>query len=908
MNTFLFFEAGAFLLLAVVFFGRLFLKQPLERIRVTQFGFGMIALLPLLLLIPVGPKWKISYEQAVPPEIAPPSKIEAVSESPEPVREPAKTEPVAESPASKNETTPAAVVVSGEPVKTVSQESVTAMEQPQVAKVVATKSQNPFSLATLFWFAFLTPPFFLALREIRSWLTLRKIVARSEPAPEFLVRYFRQIEKTAEKKVRLRLSGEIAAPMIFGLFRTTLLIPGHLCREGENGTLSACLAHEWSHFRRGDLTTWNFVRLLQYLLWMQPLYWTLRMQLLADQDFLADHDAASLSPDRMDYASILYRLAKNRPPRFQPGAVLGMAGRKSQLRRRIERLADVDSPLANSGRLRNMIPSLVVMLIVVLLAGSVRVVAVSSRAEEPAAVESQPLLFDFAFVQNRPEETDRNKMEKIDLYQRLLYVKKESQEAVRREMLRLAKSLEDRVVGGAMVLDFAKEAWRNKEPDVYQFWFDELEPPFTDWMNAYLEAQRLADGGDHDAAEEVLLKLMPENRLPRQKTSPQEEELEIFANTLAIDRLVELGITDEVVELLKNPYLKIWYGTQSVLYQTDKSKSLVFSDYYQHSFYSESFIMARGLVKLKKYEEVFILAEKLKPYFGFNNHFLNSAIEAMVEQGQVDFLLEKAFPENKSYDTIQEVAARANSPFPMDSLFHAMLRHGDYDKIVETVRRHSLYEKSEMSDWFCNRFLDRLSQEGKVKDYQDFMDEILDHRRDQKWLNSTRTVYPTLIRIWVALGNRAKAEEIYALVQANGKQLEAEGHHFSDKERHILFALAECNAALGNREEALKLWKQVDATAPSYLSAERRSVWEMVAISQARFGFTTEALETITRADIDRPMYAKEIWNLGWQFVEQGDYDAARVILVRLRECADEIKSSRVIGLIMGLERQLRKQ
>ena len=62
----LLFEGVAFLLLAAVFVSRRFFRQPIDRIRLTQAGFGLIAVAAVCVGYGIGPTWTITHLAGTP--------------------------------------------------------------------------------------------------------------------------------------------------------------------------------------------------------------------------------------------------------------------------------------------------------------------------------------------------------------------------------------------------------------------------------------------------------------------------------------------------------------------------------------------------------------------------------------------------------------------------------------------------------------------------------------------------------------------------------------------------------------------------------------------------------------------------------------------------------------------------
>src|SRR5262249_10823801 len=108
--------------------------------------------------------------------------------------------------------------------------------------------------------------------------------------------------------------------------------------------LTAVLAHEWSHIRRGDLRLLTLARWLLAVLFAHPLYWWLRGRMRADQEALADADAAGPG-GAGDYAATpLHRVPPGRRRRGAEAA-LALWGRPSELKRRIIMLLNPQFPV-----------------------------------------------------------------------------------------------------------------------------------------------------------------------------------------------------------------------------------------------------------------------------------------------------------------------------------------------------------------------------------------------------------------------------------------------------------------------------------------------------------------------------------------------------------------------------------
>src|SRR5262249_55582268 len=146
---------------------------------------------------------------------------------------------------------------------------------------------------------------------------------------------FETIAGPRGKRVCLLASRQIELPLAFAGWRPVIVLPDHLCRQGDQKAIGYCLGHEWSHVERGDAWSWYLANAAQLLFFYQPLFWWLRRQLRLCQDFLADARAAEQSAQTVDYAEYLVSLARSRPA---AALALGIGDRRSNLNRRITML------------------------------------------------------------------------------------------------------------------------------------------------------------------------------------------------------------------------------------------------------------------------------------------------------------------------------------------------------------------------------------------------------------------------------------------------------------------------------------------------------------------------------------------------------------------------------------------
>ncbi|MCL2004865.1 MAG: hypothetical protein FWG73_01760 [Planctomycetaceae bacterium] len=389
LMSILLFEGVAFILLAAVLVVRRFFRQPIDRIRLTQAGLGLVAGAAICIGCGIGPIWMVGLpvmetnshtadrfhtEDRRPPggevqRMEPPASDSIAMQHIEPQMEPlaAPFSDHVQYPGTALHSDSGSLLSRSVPGSLLSHSD----SGPVVSQA---ESMQPFleiTIASLLCYALILVPLVLFLRDFAAGCKLRYLLKHSACASEPVLAMFRQvsghISGHARSAVRLRVSDKIAAPMVFGFLRPTLLLPERLCTAPVS-ELRACLVHEWSHLKNGDLLTWNVVRLFQYPLWMQPFYWMLRSRLLADQDYLADDDGAEACGETSDYARILLNFALIRSA-SEPHSALGMAGRKSLLKRRITMLFNEMRPVRKSSKHKLVLPFVLLAVLTLLGVG-----------------------------------------------------------------------------------------------------------------------------------------------------------------------------------------------------------------------------------------------------------------------------------------------------------------------------------------------------------------------------------------------------------------------------------------------------------------------------------------------------------------------------------------------------------
>ena len=315
------------------------------------------------------------------------------------------------------------------------------------------------------------------------------------------------------------------------LVGTKVVVPRDLWEETTPEIRSGILRHELAHLRNHDLWWAAVSRIFGVIHWFNPVTWLVLRKIDEAAERLADAAAFGHEHDG------IRRLAESLWAFHESSQTLVLRRTtfaSGSVDRRVRYLRTFLKQPGDS-LMKKMVACILLSLLFVGGMVQLKFVPVWS-ADVPSALGSEDvpsaslagetpalLLFDFDFLKGYPESSEKAKMEKIKLYRNWIgRAPSDEKEIVQKEILRLAKSLENPAITGSILLDLTREAWRKKEAETFPFWFDSLEAPYWDWANSYVEANRLAEAGDHDAAKAVLMKLMPDNLIPSDKDTQEE--------------------------------------------------------------------------------------------------------------------------------------------------------------------------------------------------------------------------------------------------------------------------------------------------------------------------------------------------------------------------------------------------
>ena len=177
-----------------------------------------------------------------------------------------------------------------------------------------------------------------------SWAFLwRSLLGRRPLHGGPLVAHVEELRRRAgvKRRVRLSTSTRLTSPVSLGIFRPEICLPLAALSQLTAAQQQALLAHELGHAVRRDPLWFGVYTLVERLLFFQPLNRVARRQLQELAEIASDDWAVRWTGARVALASCLAEVAGwILRERSRTVVVPGLAGHRSRLGRRIERLLD----------------------------------------------------------------------------------------------------------------------------------------------------------------------------------------------------------------------------------------------------------------------------------------------------------------------------------------------------------------------------------------------------------------------------------------------------------------------------------------------------------------------------------------------------------------------------------------
>ncbi len=184
----------------------------------------------------------------------------------------------------------------------------------------------------------------LARLGLSWWRLGRRLRGRLELLAGPLVELLRRLAAAASRRreVRLTTSARLEVPIARGLRRQEICLPDRVERDFGPEEQETILAHELAHLERRDPLWLVAYRLIECLLFVQPLNFVASRELRRISEYRCDDRAVAATGRPISLARVLTRVADWRLPAALP--VPSMAASRSTLGSRVRRLVDRGYP------------------------------------------------------------------------------------------------------------------------------------------------------------------------------------------------------------------------------------------------------------------------------------------------------------------------------------------------------------------------------------------------------------------------------------------------------------------------------------------------------------------------------------------------------------------------------------
>ena len=140
---------------------------------------------------------------------------------------------------------------------------------------------------------------------------------------------------------RLRETGLVGSPAVFGLVRPSLLLPLGFAERLEPHEIRHVFLHEAAHLKRRDLVVNWLMALAQAIHWFNPLVWLAFRQMRIERELACDGMAlrAATGEDPQEYGRTILRLLEGVTARPRLAGLVGIAEEKHSAKRRLQQIA-----------------------------------------------------------------------------------------------------------------------------------------------------------------------------------------------------------------------------------------------------------------------------------------------------------------------------------------------------------------------------------------------------------------------------------------------------------------------------------------------------------------------------------------------------------------------------------------
>jgi len=206
---------------------------------------------------------------------------------------------------------------------------------PTAVRTVSEKTWSLLSVATILLFTWIGGIAALMISLAVDLMRVRHFRRCGLPSQQLRGIVDRLTRDAGLKSVDVLLHEDLQAPVAFGFFQPTIMLPVGV-ESWSEADLRRALVHELEHIRRGDWATQLVARTACAFYWFHPLIWMAWRKLCLEAERACD-DAVVETAGNTEYAEQLVSLSRQLTGRDR--AVLGMA-KRSDLASRISSLLD----------------------------------------------------------------------------------------------------------------------------------------------------------------------------------------------------------------------------------------------------------------------------------------------------------------------------------------------------------------------------------------------------------------------------------------------------------------------------------------------------------------------------------------------------------------------------------------
>ncbi|MGE7759750.1 BlaR1 family beta-lactam sensor/signal transducer [Peribacillus sp. NPDC097895] len=179
---------------------------------------------------------------------------------------------------------------------------------------------------------------------VRGWLTLRRIKNYSSAFSnqEVLV-LFEECKKRLQikKSIEIVISKRVQSPMIFGLFKTYIVLPSQHENWLSLKNYEYIFLHELNHYKNKDLLTNYVILFYQIIYWFNPLVWLAFREMRLDREIACDTSVLQLLDDNSfsEYGNTIINFLDLSKRSSNLQLVTQLNGSKLQIKKRIEQIS-----------------------------------------------------------------------------------------------------------------------------------------------------------------------------------------------------------------------------------------------------------------------------------------------------------------------------------------------------------------------------------------------------------------------------------------------------------------------------------------------------------------------------------------------------------------------------------------